>query len=231
MKVSGRRDLNPGPLPPQGSALPLRYAPIYGNEIKLVSDEILKEPPASIQGGNIEIKILRMSRREKIERAMRNRQKDLALYLYKVSNPHNLSAIIRTAEAVGVPSIYFTMEEDVPFEISSGVTMGAHKWVNLHEVEEPDSFLEEMKRKGFNLVATALRGDAIHFRNYDFTQKTLIIMGNESRGLDEWVIEKADYTIIIPMYGMVQSLNVSVAAAVILYEALRQREEKGKYPG
>ncbi len=149
-----------------------------------------------------------MSRREKIERAMRNRQHDLALYLYRVSNPHNLSAIIRTAEAVGVPDIYFTMEEDVPFEISSSVTMGAHKWVNLHEVREPERFLQEMRVKGFNLVATALRDDAIHFRRYDFTQKTLIIMGNESRGLDEWVIQTADYTLIIPMYGMVQSLNV-----------------------
>jgi len=123
------------------------------------------------------------------------------------------------------------MAEEVPFEISSSVTMGAHKWINLHQVEEPERFLEEMKARGFNLVATALRDDAIHFRKYDFTQKTLIIMGNESKGLDEWVIEKADYTIIIPMYGMVQSLNVSVAAAVILYEALRQREEKGFYKG
>jgi len=160
---------------------------------------------------------------------MKNRQQDLALYLYKVSNPHNLSAIIRTAEAVGIPDIYFTMAEGLPFEISSSVTMGAHKWINLHEIKDPEKFLDEMKEKGYNLVATALREDAIPFRNYDFTQKTLIIMGNESKGLDDWVIEKADYTIIIPMYGMVQSLNVSVATAVILYEALRQREEKGLY--
>ncbi len=172
-----------------------------------------------------------MNRREKIEKAMKNRQKDLAIYLHQVSNPHNISAIIRTAEAVGVPDIYFSMKEGIPFEISSRVTMGAHKWVNIHEVNNPGEFLQSMKSKGFNLVATALRDDAMDFRKYDYTQKTLIIMGNESEGLDEWVINLADYVLIIPMYGMVQSLNVSVAAAIILYEALRQREEKGMYSG
>jgi len=117
----------------------------------------------------------------------------------------------------------------MPFEISSSVTMGAHKWIDLQEVEDPGTFLDEMKSKGFNVVATALTPNAIHFRNYDFTQRTLLIMGNESKGLDEDILSKADYIIKIPMYGMVQSLNVSVAAAVILYEAVRQREEKGLY--
>ena len=170
-----------------------------------------------------------MERAEKIKRAMENRQRDLSIYLHMVSNPHNLSAIIRTAEAVGVSDIYFSMREGVPFEISSRVTMGAHKWVNIHEVVDPKEFLRSMKSKGFNLVATALREDAMDFRNYDYTKKTLIILGNESEGLEDWVIDFADYVLIIPMYGMVQSLNVSVAAGVILYEALRQREEKGLY--
>ncbi len=171
----------------------------------------------------------KLPRHLRIDCVRRNRQRDLLVYLYMVSNPHNLSAIIRTCEAVGVGKIYFTMKEGAIFEINKEITMGAHKWMDIEEVEDPKSFIESMKDQGFKTVATALTDEAKDYRTYDYTQPTLIIMGNESTGIDEDVLNIVDVIVRIPQYGMVQSLNVSVATAIILYEALTQRERKGMY--
>jgi tRNA (guanosine-2'-O-)-methyltransferase len=96
---------------------------------------------------------------------------------------------------------------------------------DVHKV----AFLKEKKAQGFQVVVTHLEERAVSFREIDYTKPTLLVMGNEKEGVSPEVIKMADEVIIIPMQGMVQSLNVSVATALILYEAQRQLENAGRY--
>ncbi|OCC14533.1 tRNA (guanosine(18)-2'-O)-methyltransferase [Dissulfuribacter thermophilus] len=163
----------------------------------------------------------------RIKECLQKRQPDLRLYLENVQNHHNVSAIIRTADAVGILHIYYSLQKNLP--VNDAITCGAHKWVILEKVEDQADFLKKMKSQGFQIVATALTPDAIDFRDIDYTRPLVIVMGNELEGISEELKNKADIICKIPMHGMVQSLNVSVATALILYEAQRQREQKGFY--
>ena len=168
------------------------------------------------------------NRLEKIKKVLSKKQKDLQVFVENIKNQHNFSAIIRTCDAVGVLNLYYSYEGNANL-INESITMGSHKWVLLEKVNNIEEFLLKKKKEGFQILATHLSADSIHFRKIDYTKPTLIIMGNEIAGVSEEVLKYADKNIIIPMYGMAQSLNVSVATAVILYEAQRQREEKGLY--
>ena len=160
---------------------------------------------------------------------LNKRQKDLILFVDDVKNEHNFSAIIRTCDAVGVLYLYYyySLKREIP--INEGITMGAHKWVLLEKVNHKVEVLKELKKKGFQIVSTYLSEKSIDFRSVDYTKPTVIVVGNEMSGVSEKIVDISDYQIIIPMYGMVQSLNVSVATGVILYEAQRQREKAGLY--
>jgi len=160
---------------------------------------------------------------------LNKRQKDLILFVDDVKNEHNFSAIIRTCDAVGVLYLYYyySLKREIP--INEGITMGAHKWVLLEKVKDKVEVLKEKKKIGFQIVSTYLSENSIDFRSIDYTKPTVIVVGNEISGVSEEIVEISDYQIIIPMYGMVQSLNVSVATGVILYEAQRQREKAGMY--
>ncbi|MCS7244843.1 MAG: RNA methyltransferase [candidate division WOR-3 bacterium] len=136
-------------------------------------------------------------------------------YLYKLENPQNCSAIVRTADAVGIEKVYIT--EDKPFVINEKISKGSHKWVRIEIVEEPMEFLLDMKKQEYKIVATSLSENAINYRNYNYNQKTIIIFGNESKGIDKEILDLSDVLIKIPQYGKVQSLNVSVAFGIIFY--------------
>jgi len=168
-------------------------------------------------------------RLKKLVEVLLRRQKDLILFSENVKNEHNFSAIIRTCDAVGVLNIYYTYDGNKTKIYNEHITMGSHKWVFLHRVENAVETLRGFKEKGFQIVATRLTGKSIHFREVDYTKPTVVVVGNELQGVSEEVAEVADYNVVIPMYGMAQSLNVSVATAVILYEAERQRSLKGFY--
>ena len=107
--------------------------------------------------------------------------------------------------------------------------MGSHKWIFHKYVDGIEIFYQKIKSRGFQVVVTLLDQDTIDFREVDYTKPTLIVLGNEVEGASEISIKYADKKVIIPMYGMSQSLNVSVANAIILYEAQRQRVLKGMY--
>lgn len=157
------------------------------------------------------------------------RQKDLVVFSENVQNEHNFSAIIRTCDAVGVLHIFYTYLGKKQKIYNEHITMGSHKWVFLHRVDNAVEKLKELKSRGFQIVATRLVDKSLHFREIDYTKPTVVVVGNELEGVSEEVAEVSDFNVIIPMYGMAQSLNVSVATAVLLYEAQRQREEKGFY--
>jgi len=164
---------------------------------------------------------------KRIKEVLLRKQKDLRIFLDRVKNYHNASAIVRTADAVGVLYVYYTYEGYLP--INEGISLGAEKWVEIIKVEDARSFLSNLREKGFSIYVTFLGENTVDYRDVDYTQKTLLVFGNEKEGVSEEILEYATAFIKIPMLGMVRSLNVSVSAGIVLYEAMRQREKAGLY--
>jgi len=167
----------------------------------------------------------------RIDDILTRKQPHLQVMLDSVHNSQNLSTIIRTADAVGVLDIFYSTPANATLRIHKTITQGAHRWTRRHRVEETAKvkFLQQKKEEGYQVVVTHLEERAVSFREVDYTKPTLIIMGNEKEGVSPEVIAEATDIIVIPMQGMVQSLNVSVATALILYEAERQLENAGAY--
>ncbi len=175
--------------------------------------------------------MLNENRIDRIDDVLSKKQPDLQVMLDNVHSSQNLSAIIRSADAVGVLDIYYTTREDASLRIHKTITQGAHRWTHRYRMDDDHkvAFLKEKKAQGFQVVVTHLDERAVSFREVDYTKPTLLVMGNEKEGVSAEIVELADDVIIIPMQGMVQSLNVSVATGLILYEAQRQREDAGRY--
>jgi tRNA (guanosine-2'-O-)-methyltransferase len=170
-------------------------------------------------------------RLKRIEDILTRKQHMLQVMLDNVHSSQNLSAIIRTSDAVGVLDIYYSTKENESLRIHKTITQGAHRWTHRYRMNDADKvkFLKQKKAEGLQIVVTHLEERAVSFREIDYTKPTLLVMGNEKEGVSPEVIAQADEVIIIPMQGMVQSLNVSVATALILYEAQRQLENAGRY--
>jgi len=166
-------------------------------------------------------------RLNKMRKILKTRQDTLRVFMDYVYSHHNLSAIVRTCDAVNVGKLYYRHQKKI--KLNNEITMGAHKWIFHEYVDDIEKFYKDIKEKGYQVVVTLLDEDTIDFREVDYTKPTLIVLGNEVDGASEVSIKYADKKVIIPMYGMSQSLNVSVANAVILYEAQRQRSLKGMY--
>ena len=170
--------------------------------------------------------MLNEKRLKKIEALLNKKQSSLEIFLESVYSSQNLSAIMRSAEGVGVLNIYYSTQNNETPKIHKTITQGAHRWTHRYRINDNDrvNFIKQKKSQGLQIIVTHLNENAISFREVDYTNPTLIIMGNEKDGVSSEIINEADEVIIIPMKGMVQSLNVSVASALVLYEAQRQRE-------
>ena len=170
-------------------------------------------------------------RLDRIDDVLLKKQPTLQIMLDNVHSSQNLSAIIRSCDAVGVLNIYYTTKENETLRIHKTITQGAHRWTHRYRINNGHKvdFLKQKKVQGFQVVVTHLEERAVSFRQIDYTKPTLLVMGNEKEGVSSEIAEMADEVIIIPMQGMVQSLNVSVATALILYEAERQLENAGRY--
>ena len=166
-------------------------------------------------------------RREKIERVLRLRQKDLTLILANIHDPHNVSAIYRSCDAFGVAAVhlYYT---GTPFPaLGDKTSASARKWVGTVRHASPLELRAALP--GHKLLVASCSPDARPMHEHDFTGPTAIALGNEHQGPPEDLRRILDGEIYIPMYGMIQSFNVSVAAALLLAEASRQRREAGMY--
>ncbi len=157
------------------------------------------------------------------------RQPDLTVLLDHVHKPHNLSAILRTCDAVGVLEAHAVLPEGADFEPHHETSAGAGKWMRVTKHREVAAAVRALQEKGFQVLAAHLSDRARDFREPDYTRPTAILLGAEKFGVSEAAAAAADGHVVIPMVGMVASLNVSVAAAVILYEAQRQRAAAGLY--
>jgi tRNA (guanosine-2'-O-)-methyltransferase len=171
---------------------------------------------------------MKKERLEKIRRVLSHRQPTLTVLLEEVHKPHNLSAILRSCDAVGVFEAHAVQPRGgLPtYNATSG---SAEKWVPLQVHREVLPAIADFQAKGFKVYATHLSERASDYREVDYAQPSVILLGAEKWGVSQQAADLADGNIIIPMMGMVQSLNVSVAAATILFEAQRQRKAAGMY--
>ena len=156
------------------------------------------------------------------------RQPDLTVCMEQVHKPHNVSAIIRTADAVGVHEVHAVWPGSRMRTMASSAA-GSNSWVQVKTHRTIGDAVTHLKSQGMQVLATHLSDKAVDFREIDYTRPTCILMGQEKTGITQEALDLADQDIIIPMTGMVQSLNVSVASALILYEAQRQRQNAGMY--
>ncbi len=167
-------------------------------------------------------------RYRKLRAVLDKRQPDLTVLMENVHKPHNLSAILRTADAVGVYEAHAVNPTGgVPtYNETSG---GSEKWVYLRVHPDIATAVQHLKARGFAVYAAHLSEEAVDYRAVDYTRPVAVLLGAEKWGVSPEAAALADRHIVIPMMGMVQSLNVSVAAAVILFEAQRQRQAAGLY--
>ncbi|BEN32745.1 tRNA (guanosine(18)-2'-O)-methyltransferase [Serratia marcescens] len=156
------------------------------------------------------------------------RQPDLTVCLEQVHKPHNVSAIIRTADAVGVHQVHAVWPTTRMRTLVSSAA-GSNSWVSVKTHRSIGDAVGYLKAQGMQILATNLSARAVDFREVDYTRPTCVLLGQEKTGITEEALALADQDIVIPMIGMVQSLNVSVASALILYEAQRQRQNAGLY--
>ena len=167
-------------------------------------------------------------RYERIKQVLDRRQPDLTVLTEDVHKSHNLSAIIRTCDAVGVFAVHaVNRHSDVP--TYSQVAQGSEKWVKLHSHSDIKTAIVHLQQQNHKVYAAHLSETAIDYRQVNYTQPTAVLLGTEKWGVTDQAADLVDGHIVIPMQGMVQSLNVSVANAVILFEAQRQRLEAGLY--
>jgi len=168
-------------------------------------------------------------RTNKIISVIQVRQKSLHVVIENIHDPHNVSAIFRTCDSVGVGKVSLVYNIEKFPKIGKKSSASAFKWVEREKFKSIKDCAAKLKEEGYKIFVSSIAQDSKNIYDLDFTQKTAVVFGNEHRGVSKEAEEIADEKFIIPMYGMVQSLNVSVAAAVVLYEALRQRRIKGMY--
>jgi tRNA (guanosine-2'-O-)-methyltransferase len=161
-------------------------------------------------------------RYHRLKEVLNRRQPDLTVLTEDVHKPHNLSAIIRTCDAVGIFEVHsVNVKAELP--TFSQVSQGSEKWIFLNTHPDIRTAISHLKNQKFRVYAAHFSSKSLDYRQIDYTQPSAIIFGAEKWGVTEEAAQLADEHIVIPMLGMVQSLNVSVAAAVILFEAQRQR--------
>ncbi|ASG64858.1 tRNA (guanosine(18)-2'-O)-methyltransferase TrmH [Idiomarina piscisalsi] len=164
----------------------------------------------------------------RINQMLDKRQPDLTVIMENVHKNHNLSAVVRSADAVGVHemhAVWLTKKA----RLSGGTALGSQNWVKIHNHRSMDDAISTVREQGMQIVVTHLSEHSVDFRDIDYTKPTAILLGQEKYGVTEQALAQADHHVMIPMVGMVQSLNVSVAGAVMFYEAQRQRELAGMY--
>lgn len=169
-------------------------------------------------------------RKAKIETVLSKRQNDLTVVLENVFDPHNISAVMRSCDAVGVQEIY-VLNTKIPRHSKWGQrsSSSAYKWLTVRQFSDLEECMSLVRSKYEKVITTHLSSQASNLYELNLTQKTALVFGNEHAGVSEEMRVVCDGNFIIPQVGMIQSLNISVACAVSLYEAFRQKQIAGHY--
>ncbi|MCL5020898.1 MAG: RNA methyltransferase [Bacteroidetes bacterium] len=163
----------------------------------------------------------------RIKRVVQSTQVDLTVILENIHDPHNVSAVLRSCDAVGVRKVGLVYTSESFPKIGRQSSASAGKWVERTKFRSVEECYDSLRKDGFLIAASVLAEESVPLYDLDLTRKIALVFGNEHRGVSADASDHADVKFRIPMNGMIQSLNVSVACAVSLYEALRQRMAKG----
>lgn len=169
-------------------------------------------------------------RRQRLSDVIAKRQFDFTVVLENVFDPHNVSAVMRTCDAVGIQDIYI-LNNRIPPQKKWGhrSSSTASRWLTIHQFTNAYDCFGEVKKKYERVLAGMLSKDSIDVYEMDLTQPTALVFGNESFGISDDLRPFIDGSFMIPQFGVIKSLNISVACAVTLYEALRQKRNAGHY--
>ncbi len=168
-------------------------------------------------------------RKNKVFKVLEQRQPDLTIVMENIHDPHNVSAMLRSADAVGIHEVNLVYTTTKYPKIGSKSSSSANKWIGRRKFGSIAECYQQLRSEGFQILATRLDENAKLLYEFDLTKPTAFVFGNEHGGVTDEAANQADTTVYIPMMGMIQSLNVSVACAVTIYEALRQRMGNGFY--
>ena len=169
-------------------------------------------------------------RQDRLLSVLNKRQDNITLVLENVFDPHNISAVMRTCDAVGMQEIY-VLNTKIPRHKKWGAksSSSAAKWLTIHQFTDLEECMRAIRKKYKTILTTHLSSDAKSLHEINFTDRIALVFGNEHAGVSEEMRNLADGNFIIPQVGIIRSLNISVACAVTLYEAFRQKNLAGHY--
>lgn len=169
-------------------------------------------------------------RHHRLTSVLDKRQGNITVVLENVFDPHNISAVMRTCDAIGVQDIYI-LNTKIPRHKKWGAksSSSAAKWLTIHQFENADECFSSLRKRYSTILTTHLSSDAVSLHAIDLTQDIALVFGNEHSGVSDEIRALADGNFIIPQVGIIRSLNISVACAVTLYEAFRQKMNAGHY--
>lgn len=169
-------------------------------------------------------------RSAKLLQVLGKRQADLTVVMENVNDPHNISAVMRSCEAVGIQDMYVLTTRIRPHKkFGAKSSSSAAKWLTIHQHTDAGECFAELRKHYTQILTTHLATDSVGLYEIDFTKPTALVFGNEHDGVSEEIRAMADGNFIIPQVGIIQSLNISVACAVSIYEAFRQKNVAGHY--
>ena len=169
-------------------------------------------------------------REQRLKDVLDKRQNDLTVVLENVFDPHNISAVMRTCDAVGIQDIHvLNTKLSKHKKWGSRSSSSAAKWLTIHQHSDAAVCFAELRKKFPLILTTHLSSSAVSLYEIDFTSPVALVFGNEHDGVSEEIRKLADGNFVIPQMGMIRSLNISVACAVCLYEAFRQKNADSHY--
>ena len=165
-------------------------------------------------------------RRERFRQVLANRTRFLTVALEDVYQLHNASAVIRSCEVFGIQDAHL-IEGRYGRRLDKKIAMGAQRWVDIHRYDTSLSCMESLRSKGYRIIATTPREGSQTLQSFELEQPTALFFGTEKEGLSPELLDAADGALYIPMFGFTESLNISVAAAIILQELTRRIRQSG----
>jgi tRNA (guanosine-2'-O-)-methyltransferase len=169
-------------------------------------------------------------RHQRLTSVLNKRQTNLTVVLENVFDPHNVSAVMRTCDAVGIQDV-FILNNRIPPHKKWGYRSSstAAEWLTIHQFTNADECFTELKKRYKKIYATYLGEKSELVYDLNLTESIALIFGNETFGVSDDIRKRADGSFVIPQVGIIKSLNISVAVAVTLYEAYRQKTLAGDY--
>jgi len=164
----------------------------------------------------------------KLKTVLEKRQKSITVVLENIADSHNVSACLRSCDAVGILDVCFVYHSGQAFpSLGEASSASARKWLGKRKFSTIDECYSALRSEGKKIFSTHLSQKSVSLYDLDLTQNIALVFGNEHSGISENAVEMADENFLIPQIGVIQSLNISVACAVSVFEAMRQRQAKG----